>query len=576
MRNLKNTESFNYGLELFSKGQDVSQELPGKRRMVLLFLVILLFLRTVFIFRYPFNSDEPQHLHVVWGWAHGLLPYRDVFDNHAPLFHLLWAPIFAAWGDYPNILFWVRLTMIPLYLLSLWSTYQIGQEIFSPQVGLWAAIFTGLFPRFFLCSTEFRTDNLWTVLWLLTLVFLVRGQVTFLRSFILGILLGADLAVSMKTTLLLATLGIAGLTTILILVRDHPVNLRHLLGCIGGILIGFSLIPGILILFFLTKGALEPFFYGVVKHNILPGLGSWGRFRWYRLLFPIGYPLLWWGAQRIIHRIPYPMGVRRAFVFLITGVYLSALYSFWPLIERQHFLPFYPLFIIFLTALILAKLPGERLNRGLHRGLVPSSFFTLVSIAFLEIVLLVVTERPWQDRTRDQIDLLKEVLTLTQPGDPVMDLKGEMIFRPRAFYYVLEAITMERIKRGLIKDDIPERLMETRTYVAALDNIRFPPRAGKFLRENYLPVGHLRVVGQFLVPSLSDGKYSFSFEVRIPAPYVMISEKGIVTGWMDGTPCQGARFLNTGHHEFLTSPTEGRFALIWAPAVEHGFSPFNR
>lgn len=273
----------------------------------------------------------------------------------------------------------------------------------------------------------------------------------------------------------------------------------------------------------------------------------------------------------MIHRAPNPVGIRRAFIFLITGVYFSALYSFWPLIERQHFLPFYPLCIIFLTHFVL-----DRVSRWLKGW--PVSFLRYlvpVGIALLEIVLLVVTEKPWQDRTRDQIDLLKEVLTLTQPGDPVLDVKGEMIFRPRAFYYVLETITIERIKRGLIKDDIPERLMETHTYVAALDNSRFPPRAGKFLRENYLPVGRLRVVGQFLVPSLSGGKYFFSFEVRIPASYVIISEKGIVTGWMDGTPCQGARFLTVGHHEFFTSPTEGRFALIWAQAVERGFSPFK-
>jgi hypothetical protein len=568
---IKKTEDFNRGLEFFSKGQGVLQKPPGEQRIAFLFLIILLFLRIILIFRYPFNSDEPQHLHVVWGWTHGLLQYRDVFDNHAPLFHLLWAPIFAALGDHPETLFWMRLTMIPLYLLALESTYEIGRGIFSPRVGLWAAVFTGLFPRFFLCSIEFRTDNLWTVLWLVTVVFLVRGPITFLRSFTVGILLGAAMAVSMKTTLLLVTLGIAGLTTIYLSAGCRPVNLRYLFGCGMWALVGFCLIPGTLILFFFARGALEPFFYGVIKHNILPGLGSWGKFRWYRLLFPIGYPLLWWGAQVMIHRAPNPVGIRRAFIFLITGVYFSALYSFWPLIERQHFLPFYPLCIIFLTHFVL-----DRVSRWLKGW--PVSFLRYlvpVGIALLEIVLLVVTEKPWQDRTRDQIDLLKEVLTLTQPGDPVLDVKGEMIFRPRAFYYVLETITIERIKRGLIKDDIPERLMETHTYVAALDNSRFPPRAGKFLRENYLPVGRLRVVGQFLVPSLSGGKYFFSFEVRIPASYVIISEKGIVTGWMDGTPCQGARFLTVGHHEFFTSPTEGRFALIWAQAVERGFSPFK-
>ena len=41
-----------------------------------------LVLRLFYIWHYRIDSDEPQHLHVVWGWTQGLLPYRDFFDNH--------------------------------------------------------------------------------------------------------------------------------------------------------------------------------------------------------------------------------------------------------------------------------------------------------------------------------------------------------------------------------------------------------------------------------------------------------------------------------------------------------------
>jgi hypothetical protein len=49
---------------------------------------ILALLRVAYVFREGFNSDEPQHLHIVWGWTRGLVQYRDLFDNHMPLFHL--------------------------------------------------------------------------------------------------------------------------------------------------------------------------------------------------------------------------------------------------------------------------------------------------------------------------------------------------------------------------------------------------------------------------------------------------------------------------------------------------------
>ena len=52
-----------------------------------LFAALALVLRAAALFRYRFDSDEQQHLHVTWGWTAGLMQYRDLFDNHAPLFH---------------------------------------------------------------------------------------------------------------------------------------------------------------------------------------------------------------------------------------------------------------------------------------------------------------------------------------------------------------------------------------------------------------------------------------------------------------------------------------------------------
>src|SRR5262249_35855895 len=77
------------------------------------------------------KSDQPQPTHVIWGWTQGLVQYRDFFDNHAPLFHRLWAPVLAALGESVRALFWLRLTMLPLYLASLALTYAIGRRLLS-------------------------------------------------------------------------------------------------------------------------------------------------------------------------------------------------------------------------------------------------------------------------------------------------------------------------------------------------------------------------------------------------------------------------------------------------------------
>src|ERR1700704_3845443 len=89
--------------------------------LVFLALTVMLLVRVAYIFRYRIDSDEPQHLHVVWGWVHGLLQYRDVFHKSSPLFPLLGTPLFAALGERADVLLPMRLAMLPLYGLTLWS-----------------------------------------------------------------------------------------------------------------------------------------------------------------------------------------------------------------------------------------------------------------------------------------------------------------------------------------------------------------------------------------------------------------------------------------------------------------------
>src|SRR5687767_11543572 len=172
------------------------------------FAALALVLRAVALFRYRFDSDEPQHLHVAWGWTQGLVQYRDLFDNHAPLFHMLTAPLLAIVGERSDVLIWMRVPMLALFAIVLWATWWIGRELYDARVGLWAAVLLSLFPPFFLKSLEYRTDNLWNALWLLAVVAVMRR-----RMFLAGLLLGAAFAVSLKTILLIVTLFGAALLT---------------------------------------------------------------------------------------------------------------------------------------------------------------------------------------------------------------------------------------------------------------------------------------------------------------------------------------------------------------------------
>jgi len=547
----------------------------SERVLISASFTLTVLLHLVYAFRYRFDSDEPQHLHVVWGWTRGLLQYRDVFDNHTPLFHLLFAPLLAALGERADVLIPMRLAMIPLCVLALLATYKIGRELFNRRVGLWAAVFTGLFPAFLIYSIEFRTDVLWTTLWLLALAVFFQSRLTISRAFLGGVLLGAALSVSMKTILLLASLGAALLVTRVLAPKVRggyrdPGAARLAAAAITG----FVLVPLAVVAFFMVEGAGTALLYGAVEHNLVLGLGTKHTNPGRDLLFPLMLPLLGWAGWAFPRRASDPgVGTRRAVVFLTAGLYLFAVHNIWPIFASQDRLPLYPLLIIFLAPLVLA-VPGVRFarwktmrsDRPWMDALIPAG------IVVAEMLLLT-TVTVWQDGTRDEIGLLMDVLTLTRTDDPILDEKGETIFRTRPFYYALEGITLERIRRGLIIDDIPERLIATRTCVAVAAVGRFPDRARAFLEKNYLPVGRLRVAGRYLAVH-NDGTGPLAFDIEIPARYVLLADRGAVTGRLDGLPYEGARFLERGHHEFRPTAQPGRLAVVWAQAVERGYVPF--
>src|SRR5713101_6244430 len=154
------------------------------------FLVLMVAVKIVNMTRYRFDSDESQHMHVIWAWARGFVQYRDVFDNHMPLFQIMFAPIFGLIGDRATILYWMRFILLPMYFVAAWCTYRIGESLFSRRAGVWAVILAGLYTKYHFSSLEFRTDNLWAPLWLLCIVTLIGGVLTVGRALVAGLLLG--------------------------------------------------------------------------------------------------------------------------------------------------------------------------------------------------------------------------------------------------------------------------------------------------------------------------------------------------------------------------------------------------
>ena len=500
-------------------------------------------LRTVAIFRYRIDSDEPQHLHVVWGWTRGLLQYRDVFDNHMPLFHMLFAPLLRLIGERANALIFMRAAMLPIYAATAVLTYRIAARCYPRRVAMWSTIVASLMPGYLLCSTEFRADDLWTLFWMASMAILVGAPLTPRRAAAAGLALGGAAAVSGKTGLLLAAVLVGGLVVLLVASASKRAALR----IAAPFLLAFAAAPAAVAAFFAVRGAWRPFIYGTLAHNVMT------RYRGDRF---IALPCLL-GLVAIVARYVYrgaadrQDGLRRLFLFVTANVYAATMFCLWPLVEREHWLPYYPLAAITIVPLV-ARASARR----------------YAIIAAVEIALVILLGDLSRNRTGPAIALVAQTLRLTQPNETVMDLKGETVFRPRAFFYVLEPMTKYRLRAGIIGDTIASDILRTHTMVATASLRGFPYRARTFLARNFIAVGAVRVAGKLLRRNRS------SFRLQVPAEYAVVGDGAPFTGMIDGRAYVGPLYLTAGLHTISGERRGEPYALVWARAVARGFSPF--
>jgi hypothetical protein len=518
--------------------------------------LVALILRGFAFFNYRFDSDEPQHLHVAWGWTAGLVQYRDLFDNHAPLFQMLSAPILSLVGERPDVLLYMRLLMLPLFAVVVGATYFLGRRLYSQRIGLWAALILCLSTAFFLKSLEYRTDNLWNALWMVALVVLTGGRMTGRRMFLTGLVLGIALCVSLKTTLLVITLGGAGLITWACLrARKPPITAaaRWTLAALSG----FVIAPAAVSAFFVSKGAWASLVYCNFTFHELVARSRPHVWLW-RSIYPFALVLLVYCARVASRNLDVDRAMRWRFFFAVAlGMFLITLGGFWMIILLRDFLPVMPLATIFIVAAIVH-------GRRAHTDLVP----LLAAIGLLFAGLTIWYGKPFRNQTREQIAMTRQVLGLTRPGELIMDLKGETIFRPRPIYRIFESITRLAIRRGLIRDTIPESVIAARCHVALPDSEFIPSRARAFLAQNFLDLGYLRASGQWIA---DDG----SFSIAVEGPYVILTAAGEAHGLLDGTPYTGPRNLQPGRHLFASMGARSHAAVLWAPAHVRGYSPFR-
>lgn len=516
--------------------------------------LLLLVIRLAWLNSYTPNSDEAQHAHVAWAWTQHLLPYRDVFDNHGPLFGWLHAPLLSLLDERADVLTWLRLAMQVWYVVALASIGWMGRRLYGWRVAVVAVVLAGLFPRFFMTSGQFRTDDMWMAMWLAGLAFVVGAPARAWRWFVAGLLVGCALSVSQKTLVLLVTSLLAWIAvTLMQPTSDRPFAWR----CLGAGLVGLLLVPSIFTAWFAWHGVLGDAWYGLAEYN-MGGVNK--RHAAGNLL---KFVLLTIALVVFLHYL-----VRRrggvgfswpAFLALQAGMYLFLIWFVWPLITGQDFLPAIPLIVL----ACCGKLARWKWLQAHDRWRVA----LIGAVVVIELATLVMMTQPWGDRLAGQRDELALVLRYTDKGDTVMDAKGDAIFRMRPYYPVIESLAMHRLRRGQMTDTIVDDLVSHRTMLVVLR--RLPFASAHFVETNYVPAGgDVWVAGHMLTPSSAVQ----GVDVALPGDYVLTDGHGRLEASLDGAAAADHWFLSPGTHHFAVQGGKP-VALVWQKAFDRGWRP---
>jgi 4-amino-4-deoxy-L-arabinose transferase-like glycosyltransferase len=543
---------------------------PVEKAALITLFLLLLVAKLLATFHFRIDSDEPQHLHVVWSWLHVGVGYRDFFDNHTPLFHFLCVPLLYALGEHAGTLLWLRLTSLAGFAGCLFLAQRLVATFTPPRTATWAALLLGCTPPFFLTSTEFRPDTLWTLFWLAALVLLLRGQGRLSRVSCASLFLGLAFCTSMKSVLMLIALLVPALVLLLAGRVHTPVLSRRRTGAMV-LCAGASLVccPGLLAGYLWSHHALVDAYYCVIQHNLLPGSHSpaklaQGAVCWIALMaVPVAFAVRDW--RRSGHRVE---NRRLVFVYLVAVTFYITMRCFWHFLTAEDYLPWWAL------AVPLAVAGLCRLFSREGRSARSSALLLQAGCAAGLLTLSSAQGKIFQDATGLKLGLVADALRLTRPDMDVMDTKGELIFRPRASWLVLEHLTILRVKAGLLPDDIADQLVAK--HVCVVSDRRLTPKAQAFTNAHYVSVAwRLKVLGHPLQPVRNGPEITYPFEIVIPETYAFVNPHGLVGGELDGQPLRGPVFLRPGGHVFRCHGQVGPLAYEWFHALECGFSPFT-
>ncbi len=528
---------------------------PGNSVTVAKWLVaFLILIRLLAVFRFQHDIDESQNLHIVYGWIEGEIPYRDRFDNHAPLFAWMFAPLAWVIGENPNIVSFARLALFPFGLVGLYFIFRIAQKLGDREVAWWTVALCLALADWSLKSVEFRPDVIWAMFWFgaLWLLVLRLDGIKWWDVAAVGGLLGISLLASIKTTLLVPALGLACVLAVCFCpALQKRLPFRKALGFALIACCGFLIPPAI------GFGAL-------IVNGVEPAQIQFCLFEVNQSTFDLarwasaGGLMVAMGAVAIaIFRGGDFRSANTGVVFVSASTFLILLLAMAPEVRKQTLLVAYPLLIL-LAVIFVRKF--DRVGY-IWRSMAVAAWTVI-------FVHLAVESSLWRDGMSAHRQLLTQVLQLTDDDEYLFDGRGETIFAERPVYLAFVAVTTDAVEEGRLDSPDPASLVTSPTSVAIGPLGGLPKAYRRYLNANYVLAadGGLRVSGVILKPAWNDGKWTQDVSIALPGPYVIVKNNEVV---------DHVNITASGTHTFDFGTDRRHGFLIWEEAWTDGFRPQN-
>lgn len=265
----------------------------------------------VYIFNKHLDSDEFQHMHIVWNmfYNHEVI-YRDFWEHHGviyPALNWVWFKVFHLGADFSSYYF-LRGISFCYTLIILFLTYHISKVTFKSRLGaLLAVAILSSCIIFQLKSTEIRPDALQNVFWLGGL-YLVLANIGALRSnifFIVGILFGLAMETNAKAVLGIACVFVFLGSEFLCIQEKKKEQFIRIIKIVSGI----ATVHGIVLLCFLSVGGVYAYYRSnyIFNFNLLDAGGAEWVFRV-------------WARDILFYQLPFLLASILGSFFLIKNV----------------------------------------------------------------------------------------------------------------------------------------------------------------------------------------------------------------------------------------------------------------